>query len=888
MKRFCSVLLCWVGLNTACLAADSIVVTKETVGRAGPNRFVTPANQVLTPAGIQVNLPGLRPQAIALSPDRRLLATAGKTSELILLDPESGQILQRADLPNSKTTEPPVEVVSSAILAPDKAGQLSFTGLLFSPSGDRLYLSSVNSCIKVFAVDADHKVRGLFSIPVKPPEGLFSEVPAGLALSDDGSKLYAALNLGNRLAEFDAATGKLLRQWEVGMAPYDVKLCGHKAYVSNWGGRRPDAASVTGPGGRGTKVRVDSVRFIASEGSVTVIDLTENKVVTEVLTGLHASALALAPGGRYLLVANAASDTVSVLDTRQDQVIETICAKTSPADVFGASPTALAFDVAGKRLFVANGTQNAVAVFDFKPGKSKLRGLIPTGWFPGGLAFDPERNALYIANIKGIGSTREIPSGEAVKYNSHNYYGTLSLVKVPKGAQLDAFTRQVVDNYRRPMLEAARKAARPGQPARPVPERAGEPSVIHHVLYIIKENRTYDQVLGDITTANGEPSLCTFGRNITPNQHQFVSDFVLLDNTYCSGILSADGHQWAATALVTDYLERSFAGFPRSYPFGMADSAVDALAYSPAGFIWDNALAHGRSVRIYGEFTIAEKHWTDAKRQGPIRFKDSWRQFTNDTGEIRFWSRPGVESLRPHLCTNTVGWDLDIPDVFRAREFIRDLRHYEELGELPQLMIMSLPNDHTSGTKPLAPTPAAQVADNDLAFGQIVEALSHSRFWKDTCIFAIEDDPQSGWDHVSGYRTTAYVLSPYTRRRAVVSTQYNQTSLIRTMELMLGLPPMNIFDATATPMTDCFTATPDFTPYTALTNNVPLDEFNPAPKQVSHPQLRRDAYVSNKLPLDKPDQCPDMVLNRILWRALKGPHTPYPEWASTAAADDRD
>lgn len=888
MNRFCTLLICWTGLHTMCLAAESIISTKEVVGRAGTNRFVTPANQVLTPAGIQVDLPGLRPQAIALSPDRRLLATAGKTSDLVLLDPESGRVLQHVDLPNSKTTEPPVEVVSSAILAPDKAGQLSFTGLIFSPTGDRIYLSSVNSCIKVFVVDADHKVRGLFSIALKQFEGRFSEVPAGLALSDDGSKLYAALNLSNSLAEFDAATGKLLRQWEVGMAPFDVKLCGHKAYVSNWGGRRPDANSVTGPGGRGTKVRVDNVRFIASEGSVTIIDLMENKVLTEVLTGLHASALALDPGGRYLLVANAASDTISVLDTRQDKIIETICAKSSPADLFGASPTALAFDDAGKRLFVANGTQNAVAVFDFKPGKSKLRGFIPTGWFPGALAFDSERKALYIANIKGVGSTQGMGVGESAKHNSHNHHGTLSLVKLPKAAQLGAFTRQVLDNYRRPMLEAAGLPPRPGQPARPVPERAGEPSLIRHVLYIIKENRTYDQVLGDIPGANGDPSLCTFGQKITPNQHQFVRDFVLLDNTYCSGILSADGHQWAASALVTDYLERSFAGFPRSYPFGMSESAVDALAYSPAGFIWDNAIAHGRSLRIYGEFTIAEKHWTDSKRQGTIRFKDTWRQFTNDTGEIRFSSRPGIESLRPYVCTNTVGWDLDTPDVFRAREFIRDLRHYEELGELPQLMIMSLPNDHTSGTKPIAPTPAAQAADNDLAFGQIVEALSHSRFWKETCIFAIEDDPQSGWDHVSGYRTTAYVISPYSRRGAVVSTQYNQTSLIRTMELILGLPPMNIFDATATPMADCFTTTPDLTPYTTLTNNVPLDEFNPAPKQVSHPQLRKDAYVSAKLPLDKPDQCPDMVLNRILWRALKGPQTPYPEWASTAAAGDTD
>ncbi len=222
------------------------------------------------------------------------------------------------------------------------------------------------------------------------------------------------------------------------------------------------------------------------------------------------------------------------------------------------------------------------------------------------------------------------------------------------------------------------------------------------------------------------------------------------------------------------------------------------------------------------------------------------------------------------MMTNTIGWDLDVPDVWRAAQFIKSLKQFEAADNLPNLIIIWLPNDHTSGTKSGSPTPEAQVADNDLAFGQIVEAVSHSKFWKDTCIFAIEDDPQNGWDHVSGYRTTAYVTSPYTKRHAVVSTQYNQTSLLRTMELMLGLPPMNQMDATATPMFDCFTNTPDFTAFDAVTNNVPLDEMNPTAKTFTTRNLRQDAYVSAQLPLDKADQCPEDVLNRILWRATKG------------------
>jgi hypothetical protein len=231
---------------------------------------------------------------------------------------------------------------------------------------------------------------------------------------------------------------------------------------------------------------------------------------------------------------------------------------------------------------------------------------------------------------------------------------------------------------------------------------------------------------------------------------------------------------------------------------------------------------------------------------------------------------------------------MDVPDVFRAREFIKELKVFEQRGAFPNLVIICLPNDHTSGTSAGAPTPAAHVADNDLAFGQIVEALSQSRFWKETCLFAIEDDPQGGWDHVSGYRTTAYVISPYTKRGAVVSTQYNQTSLLRTMELMLGLPPMNQLDATATPMSDCFTATPDFTPFKAVPNNVPLDELNPEPKKVSDPLLRKHALASAKLPLDRIDACPEDLFNRILWHAMKGSEAPYPTWAAGLGGDGDD
>src|SRR5436190_9315787 len=302
-------------------------------------------------------------------------------------------------------------------------------------------------------------------------------------------------------------------------------------------------------------------------------------------------------------------------------------------------------------------------------------------------------------------------------------------------------------------------------------------------------------------------------------------------------------------------MERSFPGYPLSYPDGMGDSEVDALAYSPAGFIWDNAIAHGKTLRDYGEFAITEARWKDRSKSGGLKFLDFYRDFINHSGEIEIYSRPAIESLRPYLATNTVGWAMNIPDQFRAAQFIAELKEFEKKGEFPNLAIMCLPDDHTSGTKANAPTPAAQVADNDLALGQIVEAISHSRFWPETCIFVIEDDPQAGWDHVSGYRTTAYLVSPYTRRGAVISTQYNQTSLLRTIELILGLPPMNLFDATATPMFDCFTPQPNFAPFTAVPNNIPLDEMNPDPKKISDPLLRKNAHASARLPLETADRC---------------------------------
>ena len=888
-------------VNRACIAVvlascvvgpargDDLV---ERVGTSPDGRSVTPVNQVVTPAGRQVPLPGLRPQAIALSPDGRLLVTAGKTNEIVVVDPATGDVLARVKPPAETVTAPPADVESARNLAPDTKAIESFTGLVFSPAGTRLYMSNVHGSIKVFAVrdgslHASHSIR----LPEDGAPGRKAEIPAGLALTPDGRLLYVCGNLSNRLLEIDTATGEVRRTFDVGVAPYDVVLVGDRAFISNWGGRRPGPGDVTGPAGKGTTVRVDPRTHVASEGSVSIVNLRD-ATVRETVTGRHASALAVSPDHRHVVCANAASDTLSILDASTGDLVDTVWTKRTPADLFGASPDALAFDPDGSRLYVCNASQNAVAVIAWDPdekGDTRLLGLIPVGWYPGAIAFDASRRQLAVANIKGL-PTEPKRHGKGEGFNSHHYHGSLSLVPLPDEPSLAALSEIAARNMRAAAVVDAFLPPRDGVAARAIPERIGEPSLIEHVVYVIKENRTYDQVLGDLPQGNGDADLCIFGAKITPNQHALASEFVLLDNAYCCGILSADGHNWSTSAVATDYLEKSFAGFPRSYPDGMGPGEIDALAYSPAGFIWDSAAARGRTIRNYGEFMMPKVRWKDATRAGTPDYLACYRawQAGPDRGDVEFACEPAIESVRGFSARDTVGWDMRVPDQFRADVVIRELADYEKQGRYPNLVIICLPNDHTSGTSRGSPTPASCMADNDLAFGRIVEALSKSRFWPKMAIFAIEDDPQAGWDHVSGYRTTCYVASPYAKRGATVSTQYNTTSILRTIGQILGLPPMNQFDASATPMADCFTDEADLRPFTARPATVPLDQMNPAPQAILDPVLRAAAIASAAMNFEEIDRAPEDALNRVLWGAMKGSQTPYPAWAVTTGDDDDD
>lgn len=871
------------------VASISIALVVERRGLCAPQAIVTaesPLNQTITPAGELIELPDMRPQVLAISPNGRWLMTSGKTNKLVVINAETMKVAQSVDFPsNDQLSEP--SNVSDNILKPDPTALVSYTGLVGSSDGKHVYVSNVNGTVKVFAIDDAGTFSPSYTIPLPNANAprRKQEIPSGLAIDDSSQNLYVCGNLSNTLLEIDLKDKKVLRQFPVGVAPYDVVVYGSKAYVSNWGGRRPTPNDLTGPAGRGTTVRVDSVRHIANEGSVSIVDLKSGEV-TETLVGLSPSDLAISPNGEYVVCANTNSDHLSVIETATDRIVETIWVNPSPSDLYGAAPNSLAFDATGSTIYVANGSQNAIAVIHFEPeekGMSKLKGLIPVGWYPGAVAFDSSRNRICAANLKGLPKTPK-KSGKGEGFNSHQHFGSVSIVEVPDETQLSVLSERVSKNIRRAAIQQAALPARPNQAAKAIPERIGEPSLIEHVVYIIKENRTYDQVLGDIERGNGNRDLCIFGRDITPNQHKLAEEFVLLDNTYCCGILSADGHNWSTSAMSNAYLEKSFAGFPRSYPDGMGEDEADALAYSPAGFLWDNAILHRKTLRNYGEFMMPKFRWSDPNKKGKPDFMGCFRTWKGST-EVIFESEPAIESIRPYSPTGYVGWGMEVPDQVRADFILSELSGFEGQNSFPNLTIICLPNDHTSGTSPGLPSPASSMADNDLALARIVEALSKSKFWPKMAIFSIEDDPQAGWDHVSGYRTIAFCASPYAIRGQTVSTRYNTNSIIRTMEQILGLPPMNQFDAAATPMFECFVDTPDLKPFESVPITIPLDQLNSPLAQIVEPMQRLFAEASTSIDFSAVDRAPEDLLNRILWNSMRG-NVPYPEWAITETEEE--
>jgi YVTN family beta-propeller protein len=682
----------------------------------------------------------------------------------------------------------------------------------------------------------------------------------------------------DKLAIIDLNGHRFLREIPTGIAPFAAVLnnAGTVAFASNWGGRIPVPGDLTAATGRNPdaadKVVVDK-RGIAASGTVTRLDLNDFTVAGSIPAGLHSTALALDEARHRLYVANTNSDSLTVVDTTTGHVLRTIRVQPFSTVVTGVAPTAIAVSTDGSLLYVACGGINAVVVLQASTGK--ILGMIPTAWYPNDLSLSPDGKYLAVSSLLGVGSGwRGTPERRFVHANR----GAVAVVPIPNDLTLAGYTIEVAENNHMHLGNPHFFADGPHvSRAVAIPSHPGEPSLIDHIVYIIKENRSYDQVFGDLHMGNGDPSLVMYGPDITPNQHRLAEQFVLLDNFYAAGGNSADGHQWATQANETDYtLWPGYLG--RSYPF----DGTDPLAYSNGGFIWEAALKAKKSVRVYGEFAPAVYAEFEPKMPNfdnndlSIRSKllNEWREGNKDFSN-RWKVTSPIPSLQRVLSPDYPPFSCLIPDVVRAQLFLNDLKKWEDKGSMPNLVIMTFPNDHTMGTWPGISTPAAMVADNDYAVGQIADALSHSKFWNKMLILVVEDDAQSGVDHVDGHRTVALAISPYIRRKSVDSTMYSHPSMLKTIELVLGIPPLSLFDLIATDMRASFQDEPDLTPFHAEEPKQSLFEMTP-PLTALRGSAKRDALASTAMNFSIPDAAPTGKLNRILWNASKGATVPYP------------
>jgi hypothetical protein len=494
------------------------------------------------------------------------------------------------------------------------------------------------------------------------------------------------------------------------------------------------------------------------------------------------------------------SDSVSEVDIVAGKVTRTIPLRWGSLRVLGGMPNALA--IRGRTLYVADGGDNAVAEVDLDAGE--VRGFRHAGYFPVAIAMGHDGRTAYVLNTKGNGSVSKTTLGKPG--NAHDFQGTVTILQLTE--DLERETALVARNNR--------WNASPGRPDLRVYNGG-----IKHVLHIIKENRTYDEIFGDLPIGNGDPKLCSLGETVMPNHRKIVREFTLHDNGYVSGTNSADGHNWATQCLANDYLEHFYVGYSRTYP----DDGDDSMAISNGGALWDAAAAKGKSIRVYGEFCDNELARFDPM---PKDWFEVWEDRKHGTHRFKMTADTTVASLKPYINREVHYWPLLQSDQHRADVFIREYQEFSRRDTIPDLTILSLPCDHSEGVDPRYPTPRAMMADNDLALGRVVEAVTASPQWKETCIFVIEDDAQSGPDHVDGHRTAFMVISPYNKRKYVDSTFYAQPSMIRSIEMILGLDPMNRFDALADPITTCFTDALDLAPYRAVPSNIPLDERNPA------------------------------------------------------------
>ncbi|MDB6023650.1 MAG: Phosphoesterase family protein [Pedosphaera sp.] len=830
------------------------------------------------PAKARVELPGLRPDGSVLLPNQWSLRPAGQQVPLgdlpvnIAVHPDGrfAAVLHSGHGPHEIIV---VDVIEAKVISRTKLNE-AYYGLEFSRSGGRLYCSgSSDEVVHVFDFK-DGKLTEIQPIQICPASQ--RGIPCGLAVSGNARDLYVANVWGQCVSKLDLLTRSNvldLTPLPGAEAKIERKDEGEKMNPDSPGDsdlhaitKRAEALldPVTPDAPFPYACRLDDKRQILyvslwARSAVAVIDLKANKVVAVWPAQEHPNEMVLTKSGRHLFVANANRNTVTVLETANGKTIETLYASFSPGALPGSTPNSLALSPDENTLFVANACNNNLAVFDVSiVGKSRSLGFIPVGWYPTSVRVTPDGKRLLVANGKGVTSKANPNGPQPGKKNTPEtqsiaelFPGTLSIIDLP---DKEEFRRQLpvyTDlSHRCTPVESVRQVV--PEPGNPVPAKLGMPSPVKYVIYVIKENRTYDQVLGDLPEGNGDSNLCLFGERVTPNHHKLAREFVLLDNFYVDAEVSADGHEWSMGAYASDFVEKTWPlnyGHGKSKKFPYPSEGRFPMAAPASGYLWDRALEAGVSYRSYGEFTFLGKD-------------------TNNPAFTR------VASLKDHFDPWFHGFDTSYPDLKRAERFISELKRFESEGDMPRLQIVRLPNDHTSGGVAGKPTPIAQVGDNDRGLGMLVEAVSRSKFWPQTAIFVLEDDAQSGPDHVDAHRSPAFVISPFTRRAAVDSTMYSTSSLLHTIELILGLKPMTQFDAAATPMYNAFQAQADTRPFESLPANVDLNEKNP--------QHGLNAKLSRHMDLSKEDAVDDQLMNQVIWRSVRGPNSVMP--APTRAA----
>jgi YVTN family beta-propeller protein len=810
----------------ACAASISSIGdrdSRDTPGPLGSGVTLLPNGWKIAPAGRHIQVGDL-PLAMVESPDGRYVLVA-----------------------NSGYARPTISIVDVQHRTVRSVLQLddAWLGLTWHPDGRRVFVSGAGNDTVHELIWSDGTLKRGRDLALRParPAGSPQQKAAlqgfvgGIALSPDGATLFAVQVFGQRLTAVDVNTRRVLRSVDLQAEAYTclVSSDGGLVFVSLWGGSK-----------------------------VLVFDARTLELKFEIAVGEHPNAMAVTRDGRRLFVACANTNAVWAVDLDDRRAVERISVALAADAPPGSTPNHVSLSPDETRLLVANADNNTVAVLDLSTkGSTGVLGFIPTGWYPTAATFSRDGRQLFILSGKGLSSEANPRFDERsdTGYIARLLTGTLSIVPAPDRDGLATLTKMAlgVTPY-----SSEHRLAPAGVPVdSPVPRRVGAASPIAHVFYVIRENRTYDQVLGDIGRGNSDPTLCLFGDDVTPNAHALAREFGLLDNFYVDAEVSYDGHSWSTAAYATDFVEKIW---PANYahrgpPYlsegtGTVRNAYGNVTAPSDGYIWDAAIRKGLSVRSYGEFA----QWGPGSEA--------------DRAAGRVQASAAVPGLEGHVNPSYPPWDLSIPDGTRVDVWAREFAELDAAGRVPALSIIRLPNDHTSGTRAGVPTPRAMVAENDVALGRLVETISTSRSWKDSAIFVVEDDAQNGPDHVDAHRSVALVVSPFSRRRVVDSTLYTTSGVLRTIELLLGLPPMTQYDAAATPLYNALQATPTLDPYTRLAPRIDLDERND--------QWAWGAAASARMNLAEADLAPDLELNEILWRSIKGPDAVVPPVARSA------